>query len=285
MADRKIQNSLQLKENQLEDLVLELKKWSPIPYPLVYVAKHELQCHVGMLFFVDTWPSCNAIVAIPSATCDFPFMEKAVFLDAKDPEKLLDILRGVPIDWTKDFYFSAIYEYLRPVCEKASQEHGTLFGDILEHTMVQKESTNLKSTAILGDYKIGTLSLGEASTVMQEWKFTGNFSRGTIQHRVEHSIQFHPNIAIRDKENSLIAYEMISPHGTMGMLNVFPEHRGKGLGSAIVGELSRQISNEGDFRYCHVGEENPVSIKLHKKCGFVIEEGSDILWIFFKPNK
>ena len=117
---------------------MELSKWNPKLYPLVYVAKHELKCQIGMEFYVDQWSSCSAAVIIPSAACNFPFMKKAVFLDAQDPEQLLDLLNEVPIDWTTDFHFSVIFQHLRPICKRASAIHGTMFGDILEHTMVQK---------------------------------------------------------------------------------------------------------------------------------------------------
>ena len=272
-----------LKTNQLEDFALELSKWNPIPYPLVYVAKHELKCRIGMEFYVDQWPSCSAAVIIPSADCNFPFMKKAILLDAKDSEKLLDLLNEVPIDWTTDFYFSAIFQPQRPICERASAIHGTLFGDILEHTMVQKTMKN-KEINVPQGYKMGKLDSEEASTVMKAWKFTGHFSEESIKHRVEHSIAFHTTVAIRDNDNNLVAYELSSPHGTMGMLFVDPKHRGNGLGSAVVAQLSKELCSEGHYRYCHVGEENPVSIKLHQKCEFVIEEQADILWIFFKPK-
>ena len=92
----------------------------------------------------------SAAVIVPSAACNFPFMKKAVFLDVQDPEQLLDLLNEVPIDWTTDFHFSVIFQHLRPICKRASTIHGTMFGDILEHTMVQKTITIIRNYGTTG---------------------------------------------------------------------------------------------------------------------------------------
>ena len=60
------------------------------------------------------------------------------------------------------------------------------------------------------------------------------------------------------------------------MLHVEPEHRGKGLATEVVLLLSRDLSRKNIPRYCHVGAENPASIKLHEKCGFEIANRGDI---------
>ena len=268
----------------LRDLVAELSCWTPIPYTLVYLAKHEPECSPGMAFYVDKWPSCSAVVAVPSSACEFPFLQKAVFLDAKDGDQLQKLLSKVPIDWSKDFYFSAIYQHLRAICDRMSQKYGSLHDDIPEHTMVQKPEYTIPDAEVPDGYVVDRLNIAEASIVMNAWKFTGQFTREAVQHRVEHCILFHPNVAIRDRQGNLVAYELIGPHGTMGMLLVAPEHRGKSLATAAVAQLSKELSRKGHYRYCHVSSENPASIRLHEKCGFVIEKGTDIVWTFFKPK-
>ena len=129
---------MNLEKDQLGNLVKELSCWNPVPYPLLYVAKHELQCQIGLMFFVDTWPSATAIVVVSSHICEFPYMKKSVFLDAKDPSKLLDLLIKVPIDWTNDFHFTAIPQRLSSVCEEVCTKHGILYGHICQRTMVQQ---------------------------------------------------------------------------------------------------------------------------------------------------
>ena len=47
-----MEKAFRLKTNTLENFALELSKWNPKLYPLVYVAKHELKCQIGMEFYV-----------------------------------------------------------------------------------------------------------------------------------------------------------------------------------------------------------------------------------------
>ena len=86
---------IRLSSKEISELVVELSCWKPVPYPLVYVAKHELECGVGMAFYVDKWPPCHIAIVIPTSACDFPFLQKAVFLDVKDYRCKIDFIYSV----------------------------------------------------------------------------------------------------------------------------------------------------------------------------------------------
>lgn len=101
--------TIHLESNKLLRFAEELSRWKPVPHALVCLAKHELNCKKGIEFYVDTWPSCNVAVAITTASCHDWILATTVYLDAKDNRRLFSLLKQVPIDWMKEFYFNAIY--------------------------------------------------------------------------------------------------------------------------------------------------------------------------------
>ncbi len=275
---------VRLTRGQVTDLAVELSTWNPVPYSLEYVAKHELQCDTGMAFFVDTWPGCNAAAAMATSTCKLQFLQSALYIDAKDPDIFREFFSKIPVDWSKEFFFAAVHQKHYEACRQVSSRFGSVGGEIPELTMVQVRQNAVPDVPVPDGYTVDQLHPDEAGKAMQQWKFTGNFSQEAVQQRVEHCIQFHPSVAIRDQRGCLVAYEMMSPHGTMAMLHVNPACRGKGLGILTVAELCKKLQGEGLRKYCHVDAENTASIKVNKKCGFIVEDGAEIVWIFFKPS-
>ena len=140
------------------------------------------------------------------------------FSSKPDDDALFNLLNKVPIDWTKDFYFSTFHQHLHPVCEKVSQQYGSLHGDIPEHTMVQTSGYTIPDVNLPDGYVADRLTIEEAPIVIGTWKFTGCFSKEAVHHRVEHAILKHSTVAIRDREGSLVAFEIITPHGTKGII-------------------------------------------------------------------
>lgn len=59
----------------------------------------------------------------------------------------------------------------------------------------------------------------------------------------------------------------LHPEGCYGMLEVFPEHRGKGYGAALEKHIIRWCMENGRIPYCQVSLENEISISLQKKLG------------------
>ena len=64
-----------------------------------------------------------------------------------------------------------------------------------------------------------------------------------------------------------VGFVGLHPEGCFGMLEVFPEQRGKGYGAALEGHIIRWCMENDRVPYCQVSLENDVSIALQRKLG------------------
>ncbi|HEY8444271.1 MAG TPA: GNAT family N-acetyltransferase [Clostridia bacterium] len=77
----------------------------------------------------------------------------------------------------------------------------------------------------------------------------------------------------------LMGYIGIHDEGAMGMLEVLPEHRRKGIGYALEAYLIGDLLKKGRVPYAHIIEDNFASLSLQKKLGMDIIEDK-VTWIF-----
>ncbi len=64
----------------------------------------------------------------------------------------------------------------------------------------------------------------------------------------------------------------LHPEGCFGLLEVFPEQRGKGYGAALEKHIIRFCRERGNIPYCQVNIENSISLNLQRKLGMEITE-------------
>ena len=64
----------------------------------------------------------------------------------------------------------------------------------------------------------------------------------------------------------------LHPEGCFGLLEVFPEQRGRGFGAALEAHILRFCMDTDRVPYCQVEEGNTVSFNLQKKMGLVISD-------------
>lgn len=69
------------------------------------------------------------------------------------------------------------------------------------------------------------------------------------------------------EDGQLAAFIGVHHEGSMGILEVLPEYRRRGLAMALEGWLIRWHLERGWTPYCHVYENNPASHALQKKLG------------------
>ena len=62
----------------------------------------------------------------------------------------------------------------------------------------------------------------------------------------------------------------LHPEGCFGMLEVFPEQRGRGYGAAMERHILRFCMEHHRLPYCQVEGENVISMKLQRKLGLEI---------------
>ena len=112
------------------------------------------------------------------------------------------------------------------------------------------------------------------------WKFGGNDrSLGFIKENTEN---MH-SCGVKDKNDNLVAFELQTSFGSLGVLVVDPEHRGKRLGKYVMAKLAKTVQDDGQPVYCHIEKENKLSLKLHKDFGYRIAEGGEVIWVNSVP--
>ncbi len=71
----------------------------------------------------------------------------------------------------------------------------------------------------------------------------------------------------------------IREEGTVGHLEVFPEHRKKGYGTLFIKAISNMLIKKGRIPSCHILENNVPSIAIHRNLGYwTADDGRRIFW-------
>ena len=73
-----------------------------------------------------------------------------------------------------------------------------------------------------------------------------------------------------DAQGAEVGFVGLHPEGCFGMLEVFPEQRGRGYGAALENHILRFCMETGRLPYCQVEEENAVSMHLQRRLGLEI---------------
>ncbi len=66
--------------------------------------------------------------------------------------------------------------------------------------------------------------------------------------------------------------------GSMGMLEIFPEYRRRGLGCALEAGLIRRLLERGEIPFCQVIEGNEASMRLQEKLGMTFSD-EPVYWM------
>ncbi len=69
-----------------------------------------------------------------------------------------------------------------------------------------------------------------------------------------------------------VGFAGLHPEGCFGLLEVFPEQRGRGYGAALEAHILRFCLNTGRIPYCQVEEDNQISFNLQRKMGLEISD-------------
>ena len=76
-----------------------------------------------------------------------------------------------------------------------------------------------------------------------------------------------------------VGYIGIREEGTIGHLEVFPEHRRKGYGTLFIKAITNLQIKSGRIPSCHILENNVPSIAIHRKLGYWTDEVRRIYWM------
>jgi len=75
-----------------------------------------------------------------------------------------------------------------------------------------------------------------------------------------------------DENDEDVGFVGLHPEGCFGLLEVFPEQRGKGYGAALEKHIIRFCRGRGNIPYCQVNVENQISMNLQRKLGLEITQ-------------
>lgn len=78
-----------------------------------------------------------------------------------------------------------------------------------------------------------------------------------------------------------LAWMLIYSDGSAGMLKTREAHRNKGLGSFLLRRVMEIVLELGLVPCVYIEDDNEVSKRFFKKCGFV--QGDFSQWIFHNP--
>ena len=76
-----------------------------------------------------------------------------------------------------------------------------------------------------------------------------------------------------------VGYIGIREEGTIGHLEVFPEHRRKGYGTLFIKAITNLQIKNGRIPSCHILENNVPSIAIHRNLGYWTDEVRRIYWM------
>ena len=124
-------------------------------------------------------------------------------------------------------------------------------------------------------------SESEKAKVNSSWKFGGDeTSMGFVKLNSENM----ESCGVKDKDGNLIGFELQTCYGSLAMLHVDPEHRGKGIGTCIMTKMAKILQDDGQQVYCHIEVVNDASYRLHTKFGYEIAEGGQVMWVRSFPR-
>ena len=76
----------------------------------------------------------------------------------------------------------------------------------------------------------------------------------------------------RTRDGADVGFAGLHPEGCFGLLEVFPQQRGRGYGAALEAHVIRHCLTAGRVPYCQVEEDNAISLNLQRKLGLEISD-------------
>ena len=67
--------------------------------------------------------------------------------------------------------------------------------------------------------------------------------------------------------------------GSMGLLEVLPEYRGRGIGKALLAAAVNWQLERGQVPYSQIVDGNEISYRLHRSMGFSITPQVSVYWL------
>ena len=90
---------------------------------------------------------------------------------------------------------------------------------------------------------------------------------------------YESHIRQRIAEGELAGFAGIHQEGALGMLEVLPQFRRRGLAEVLEAAIIARQLERGRFPYCHVRRGNTASEALQRKLGLTFDENRTLYWL------
>lgn len=80
--------------------------------------------------------------------------------------------------------------------------------------------------------------------------------------------------------NELAGFIGTHEEGTIGLLEILPAYRRRGLALALEGAMMRRQQSLGRIPYAQIKQGNEASLQLHQKLGMAVTPEASVLWLF-----
>ena len=81
-------------------------------------------------------------------------------------------------------------------------------------------------------------------------------------------------------DNNMAGFIGTHPEGTMGLLEVFPQYRRRGLAYQLETAMIKRQLSLGRIPYAQIKKGNNASIMLNEKLGLKITKDAPVIWLF-----
>lgn len=138
-------------------------------------------------------------------------------------------------------------------------------------------SANMSATLMQRDdtIDIHPLNEGDVSIVCRHYHGDDPENKKYIQQRIASGNMF----GAFDESGNMMGFIGMHSEGACGMLEVFPEFRRRGIGSALERYMSNHLIEQGFIPFGHVVADNYKSLALQKSVGMQISSAA-IYWQF-----
>ncbi|KAL8612196.1 hypothetical protein ACOMHN_018485 [Nucella lapillus] len=165
-----------------------------------------------------------------------------------------------------------------PVTRLALEEMKISFSEVTA-ILLKATPQDLKPRARIlpAGLKFQAVSETEARTICTTWKYSQFASETYMKKQIEES----SSVYLATEHGRHVGHMICRSYGTIGLLFVNPEFRGKGYAKIIVSQLAQNLFDRGDDAvYVFIEEDNIPSRNLHEAMGFREVSGGNSTWLF-----
>ncbi|GFR60326.1 glycine N-acyltransferase [Elysia marginata] len=270
-----------VQESELPVLKEWLEKFLPHSFTLYYTVREAITGRwPGTVFGTLGWPGILAVGEMEvSQDCPgywYYSDPRITSVYSPSPDHLETLLTWPGfLDWSKPIIFQGLSKTSTPIIEKVARAKGGNH-KVLNHVLHQASPSDLPPRPVPDGFYLHDLDPDlHTDYIMSTWIHSRTHSDTYIRELIKR----FPSVGLFDKDDQCVGLEIGTEYGTVGMLHVREEYRGRGLGKVITSQLAQKFFCVGLPVMAIVSKDNESSQPMHTSCGF--KEICDVDWVLF----